>query len=108
MRHGLIVTAFACSSIALGGCFTTSADYQHDAENFILTDPDLASALGTADAPLAFDSATCEKPVSQNVGTTFPCAAIDANGAVWEFSVKIKAESTYEVNIARDPRTERN
>ena len=108
MRPGLIVTAAALGSIALAGCFTTSADYQHDAENFILTDQGLADALGTDETPLTFDSATCEKPDSQDPGTTFTCTAIDDNGADWQFSVEIKGESRYEVNVARDPRTQRD
>lgn len=105
MRPGRIVIAVAGTSIALGGCFTTSTDYQNDAEDFILTDEDLAAGLGTADDPLVFDSATCEKPADQNAGTTFSCSAIDENGAVWEFSVEIGAGSTYDVTVARDPRT---
>jgi len=89
MGPGRIVIAVAGTSIALGGCFTTSTDYQNHAEEFILTDEDLAAGLGTADDPLVFDSATCEKPADQKAGTTFPCTAIDENGAVWEFSVEI-------------------
>ena len=106
--RGRIVAAVAGATIVLGGCFTTSTDYQHDAEDFILTDDDLATGLGTADDPLVFASATCEKPVDQNAGTTFPCTAIDENGAVWEFSAEIGAGGTYEVIIARDPRTQRD
>ena len=113
MRPGRIVTcrtvsAVAGASILLSGCFTTSTDYQHDAEDFILTDDDLATSLGSAEAPLVFASATCEKPVDQNAGTTFPCTAIDENGAVWEFSVEIAAGGTYRVTVARDPRTQRD
>jgi len=108
MRPSRIVTAAAGTSIVLGGCFTTSSDYQHDAEDFILTNEDLATSLGTAEDPLAFDSATCEKPADQNEGTTFPCSAIDENGAVWEFSVEIGSGSTYDVEVARDPRTQRD
>ena len=108
INTGRIVTAVAVASIVLGGCFTTSTDYQNDAENFILTDEDLATSLGTADDPLVFQSATCEKPIDQNVGTTFPCTAIDENGAVWEFSAEIGTGGTYEVIVARDPRTQRD
>ena len=103
-----IVMVVAGTSIALSGCFTTSTDYQQDAEDFILTDDDLATSLGTADDPLVFDSATCEKPVNQDAGTAFPCTAIDENGAVWEFSAEIGAGGTYEVIVARDPRTQRD
>ncbi len=113
MRPGRIVTcrivsAVAGASILLSACFTTSTDYQHDAENFILTDDDLATSLGSAEAPLVFASATCEKPVDQNTGTTFPCSAIDETGAVWEFSAEIAAGGTYRVTVARDPRTQRD
>ena len=108
MFTGRFVVAVAGTSIALGGCFTTSTDYQDDAEDFILTDDDLAIGLGTTDDPLVFESATCEKPVDQNAGTTFPCTAIDENGEIWEFSAEIGAGGTYEVIVARDPRTQRD
>jgi hypothetical protein len=106
--RGRIVIVVAGTSLALGGCFTTSTDYQQDAEDFILTDDDLATSLGTAEDPLGFDSATCEKPVNQDAGTAFPCTAIDENGAVWEFSAEIGDGGTYEVNVSRDPRTQRD
>jgi hypothetical protein len=108
MRCRRVVATVAGTSIAVGGCFTTSTDYQHDAEDFILTDEDLAAGLGTADDPLVFDSATCESPVDRNEGTTFPCSAIDENGEVWEFTAEIGTGGTYQVIVARDPRTQRD
>lgn len=98
--------ATVCCTIALAGCFTTSADYQNDAEEFILTNDDLAAAAGTDDDPLVFESATCEKPESQDAGTTFSCSAIDELARAWMFEVEIQAESTYVVNVAPggDPR----
>ena len=93
----------------LAGCFTTSADYQHDAEEFILTNEELASAAGTEGDPLTFESATCEKPERQDAGTTFACTGIDEQGRIWEFEVEIQAQNTYVVNVAPggDPRTDR-
>lgn len=87
----------ACSVI-VGGCFTTSADYQRDAEAFILGDEDLAAALG-----IGFTSATCEEPASQAVGTTFTCTAQDDAGSYWEFEVEIQESNGYDINVSRRP-----
>ncbi len=103
-RALLATTLLVGASTVLAGCFTTSADYQHDAEQFILTNEDLASAAGTEDGPLTFESATCEKPESQNPGTTFACTGIDEQQRVWEFEVVIQEQSSYIVNVERDPR----
>ena len=46
--------------------------------------------------------------MDQNAGTTFPCTAIDENGEIWEFSAEIGGGGTYEVIVARDPRTQRD
>jgi hypothetical protein len=108
MRPALLATSVLCGTAVLGGCFTTSADYQHDAEEFILNNEDLASAAGTEGDPLTFESATCEKPESQDAGTTFACTGIDDQQRVWEFEVDIQAENTYVVNVSRDPRTDRD
>ena len=73
---GLIASAITCS-IILAGCFTTSADYQRDAEKFILTDEDLRADCSRPDGTrlTEFSSAVCEDPQSQDPGTTFTCNA---------------------------------
>jgi hypothetical protein len=95
-------------SIALAGCFTTSADYQRDAEEFIIEDESLSEALFPTDPPPAsgatrFTSATCEDPESQDVGTTFICTAEDDAGGDWEFEVEIQDANAYDINVSRRP-----
>jgi hypothetical protein len=92
-----LVLTIGCS-LTVAGCFTTSADYQRDAEEFILGDEDLTAALG-----VGFTSATCEDPESQAVGTTFICTAVDDAGDPWEFEVEIEDSNGYHINVSRRP-----
>lgn len=84
--------------VVLSGCFTTTADFQSDAEEFIRTNAGIREALGTT-----MVEATCEEPPSRDVGTTFPCSAVDEEDRDWEFVVEITGESSYEVDIDRFP-----
>ena len=97
---GLLVVVIA--GVGLAGCFTTAADFKSDAEKFIVEDADLTAAL-FPDGDGGFDSATCEEPESQDVGTTFTCNAVDDNGADWEFEVVIQESNKYEINVSRFP-----
>ena len=105
---GRIVTAVAGTSIVLGGCFTTSTDYQNDAEDFILTDEDLATSLGTADDPLVFDVGDVRE-----AGRPERRHDVSLHGdrrERWRSGSsrsRSATASTYEVIIARDPRTNR-
>jgi hypothetical protein len=98
----------AVGSIGLSGCFTTSSDYQRDAEEFIVGDEDLRLelfAVGeslTADTP-KFTSATCDDPQSQDVGTTFLCTAKDTDDGDWVFQVEIQESNTYGITVSRQP-----
>ena len=98
----LATLALLALGTVLSGCFTTAADFQHDAETFILENDELESAL-FADTGISFVSATCEKPENQDVDTTFPCTGTDSEGRVWEFEVSITSKTEYEVNISRRP-----
>ena len=82
----------------LSGCFTTTADFRGDAEDFILTDEGLREAVATS-----FSSATCEEPPDRDVGTTFPCTAVDREGRTWEFEIVILDGNEYRVNVSRYP-----
>lgn len=82
----------------LAGCFTTTADFRGDAEDFILNDQGLREAVATS-----FSTATCEEPPDRDVGTTFPCTAVDRDGRTWEFEIVIVEDSGYEVNVSRFP-----
>lgn len=83
---------------ALSGCFTSTADFQGDAETFILENEELATVLETE-----FTEATCAEPQSQAVGSTFDCDAVDVEGRPWEFQIVITATNEYEVNVSRRP-----
>ena len=87
---------------SLVGCFTTAADFQNDAEDFIEQNDELRAAL-FPDSDAALTTATCAEPPNQDEGTTFPCTATDTTGATWEFEIVITGSSEYEVNVARRP-----
>ncbi len=94
----IALALLSAAMVTLAGCFTTSADYQRDAENFILDDESLGEALATE-----FTSANCEDPQSQEPGTTFICTAKDATDRDWEFEIEITSSNGYEVNVSRRP-----
>ncbi len=94
--------ALALCSMALAGCFTTAADFQSDAETFIVEDDELRAFL-FPDTDTSFTSATCVEPANQDEGTSFPCTATDSAGATWEFEIVITGSSGYDVNVARRP-----
>jgi hypothetical protein len=91
----LVVLAFAGLTV-LTGCFTTSADFKSDAEDYIRDD--VAPALEAE-----FTSVVCDEPPTQNVGTTFTCTATDASGGVWEFENSIDGKNQYTVDVTRQP-----
>jgi len=102
----MTVLALALTATGLSGCFTTTADFSNDAEEFIVENEGLRDALrdGGQLAPTAsFATATCTDPENQDVGTTFPCTATDSTGAVWEFEIEITDDNEYEVNLSRAP-----
>lgn len=98
VRTVVASSALVLAASSLTGCFTTTADFQGDAETFILENEDLASALDTE-----FTEASCAEPQSQAVGSTFDCDAVDAEGRPWEFQIVITATNEYEVNVSRRP-----
>ena len=99
MRHSILIPSVVlAAAIALSGCFTSTADFQNDAEKFILEDEGLAEAVETT-----FSTADCEEPVDQNAGTTFTCVAVDSEGDEWEFEIVILDSDEYEVNVSRFP-----
>jgi hypothetical protein len=91
------VTALALAC-ALSGCFTTTADYQQKAEEFIVEDEDVAATLG-----VTLVSATCEEPADQEVGTVFACTAVDDTGETWGFDVEIAESDRIELTVSDQP-----
>lgn len=86
-----------CIWVMLTGCFTTSADFQQEAETFIVEDPGIAAALDDA----AMVSAACDEPVNRDIGQTFACEAIDADGTTHAFQVEITGDTSFEVTVAQ-------
>jgi hypothetical protein len=96
MQGSRLAVPLVASTALLVGCFTTSADYQHDAEKFIDT--------AVADrVQVDFVSVACEQPRTQDVGEHFPCTAVDSDGGDWEFDVEISGKNEFTVNEARRP-----
>lgn len=88
----LVVTG----AVFLSSCFTTSADFKNDAEDFI--DDEVAEELG-----VDFVDVECVEPQTQDVGTRFECVATNAAGDEWVFDNEITAENEFTVNIERAP-----
>jgi hypothetical protein len=103
MRRSLVsAAALVALTTVVAGCFTTSADFRNDAEEFIEQNDELRAAL-FPDTDDRITSATCTEPPDQDEGTTFPCTATDTTGASWEFEIVITGSNEYEVNVARRP-----
>jgi hypothetical protein len=92
------IAAVLALAVTAAGCFTTTADFRDDAEEFIRTNEELRTKAGTT-----FDRATCEEPPDRAVGTTFPCRAVDAEGRTWTFEIEILGDSEYRVDVDRRP-----
>jgi len=93
-----LTAATATCAVALSGCFTTTADFRDEAEQFIVEDSGIAESL-----EVGMTSATCEEPRDQEVGTVFACTAIDANGDQWGFDVTIADSDSIEVSVSERP-----
>lgn len=98
----LAALAGAGLAVTLSACFTTAADFQEDAQDFIVGDEQLRRAL-FPDTDTSFTSATCDEPRSQDEGETFLCDATDSDGRQWEFEIEITGSSDYDVNVSRRP-----
>ncbi len=69
-------------------------DFRSDAEDFLESDGGaVESQLG-----VGLDRASCEEPVSTDVGTTFACTAVVDDGVTYEFSVEITGDDSYQVS----------
>lgn len=86
-------------AVALGGCFTTTADFQQEAEDFIVQDQDIATVLETA-----FVSSTCTTPETRDVDEEFTCEAIDEMDRTWEFLATITGENSFRVEVVEASR----
>ena len=80
----------------LGGCFTSTADFATDAEDFI------AESVA-AELDVEFVSVACDEPERQDVGTRFACTAVDRDGDTWTFDNEITDDNEFTVNLDRRP-----
>lgn len=96
MRRVAFPVLIALAVTVPAGCFTTSADFADDAEEYIADT--VAEELG-----VVFDSVDCTEPESQDVGTRFECTAVDADGGTWVFDNEITAKNEFTVNVDRSP-----
>lgn len=88
--------AVLAASTALAGCFTSTADFATDAEEFI---------AGTVAEQLQVDfvEVTCDEPEAQEVGSRFTCTATDGDGGTWVFDNEITDDNEFTVNVDRRP-----
>jgi hypothetical protein len=71
-----------------------NGDYRTDAEDFLEEDGGaVESQIG-----VGLDQASCEEPVSTDVGTKFSCTAIGDDGVTYEFTVEITGDDSYQVS----------
>ena len=96
MRRVAFTVLLALAVVVPTGCFTTSADFASDAEEYIADT--VAQELG-----VEFDSVDCTAPESQDVGTRFECTAVDTDGGQWVFDNEITAKNEFTVNLDRSP-----
>jgi len=91
IKPRIIIAALAAGTFVLAACSAESTDYKAAAEKAIKG----KDALGDG------SSATCEKPESTDVGTTFTCTGTDAAGTVYNFVATIDKKS--HVLVSGDP-----
>ena len=93
MRRRLAIPTIAVLAglgVAACGGDPSTGDFQSEAEDFIEDeDGELASQLQST-----FTDAQCAEPESTEVGTTYTCTAVDANGAAAEFVAEIAGETS--------------
>jgi hypothetical protein len=89
----IILAALAAGTFVLAACSAESTDYKAAAEKAITGKDGLGDG----------SSATCEKPASTDVGTTFTCTATDKDGTAYNFIATIDKKS--HVLVSGDPGT---
>lgn len=91
-----ITVALATSAgAALAGCSNDTATYREATEDFLEDDPD-GDVVAQYDT--TFTDVECEEPDSTEVGTTYVCTGVDADGASWTFDVEIDGEDSFSVD----------
>ena len=91
------VGSIIAATVALGGCFTTAADYRAEAETFIVEE------VTIPDQDVTFTAARCDEPDDQEPGTEFACTATDQTGATWGFGVTIEEGDRFVVSVTDFP-----
>jgi hypothetical protein len=84
----IILAAITAGTFVLASCSAGSTDYKAAAEKAI------KGSDGLGDG----SSATCEKPDSTDVGTTFTCTGTDKAGTAYSFIATIDKKNHVQVN----------
>ncbi|MCU1392964.1 MAG: hypothetical protein JWM34_1392 [Ilumatobacteraceae bacterium] len=84
----IILAAVTAGTFVLASCSAGSTDYKAAAEKAIKG----SSGLGEG------SSATCDKPDSTDVGTTFSCSGTDSAGTAYSFIATIDKKNHVTVN----------
>ena len=85
----ILLAALAAGTFALVACSAGSTDFKDAAEKAIKSEN---GGLGKG------SSASCEKPGSTDVGTTFECTGTAADGTVYAITAKIDKKDHVVVN----------
>lgn len=83
-----LLTALAAGTFALVACSAGSTDFKDAAEKAIKSE---GGGLGKG------SSASCEKPGSTDVGTTFQCTGTAADGTVYDITATIDKKDHVQV-----------
>jgi hypothetical protein len=93
MRRYVIPALAGLAFAGVAACSPDAGDFKSDAEEFIEDDDgDVESQLD-----VALSDASCEDPASSDVGSTFACTAVGEDGTVYDFTVEITGDNSYEV-----------
>jgi hypothetical protein len=93
MRRYVIPALAGLALTGVAACSPDAGDFKSDAEDFIEDDDgEVESQLG-----VALSDASCEDPPSSDAGTTFACTAVGEDGTVYDFTVEITGDNSYEV-----------
>ncbi len=90
------LAAIAATTIVVGACGGNAGpgDFADEAEKYI--EGELADDNPQVTG-IPFTDANCDEPASTDVGTTYTCTAVGADGQTYSFPVSIDAERTLTV-----------
>ncbi|CAN5620699.1 hypothetical protein BH10ACT2_BH10ACT2_09670 [soil metagenome] len=87
----LIIAAASTGIFLLAACSNDGKDFKENAESFI------ESSKVEDQAGTTFTEASCTEPAKIETGQDFTCTAVDADGATWDFNLKVTGDNSYEI-----------